>query len=86
MCHPPSVICHLPFLLPHSPFRIPHSSKAVECPQQLSVPGGLVATVALECRAAIERRAVAPLGVLLFLDLPVLGQQLLEPADVLIDD
>jgi len=42
--------------------------------------------VALEFRAAIERRAVAPLGGLLFLDFLVLDQQFLEPADVLIDD
>jgi len=84
ICHLPSAICHPPF--PHSPFRIPHSSKGFERPQQLSVPGGLVPVVALECRAAIQRRAVAPLGGLVCLDFLVLGQQLLEPVDALIDD
>jgi len=41
------------------------------------VPGGLVAAVPLECRAAIQRRAVDPIVCLDFL---MLGQQLLEPA------
>jgi hypothetical protein len=91
ICHPPSGICHPPFVIRHLCIPIPRSAfrilrKGVERPQQLSGPGGLVATVALESRAAIERRAVAPLGGVLFLDFLVLGQQLLEPADVLIDD
>jgi len=93
ICHPPSAICHLPFAtrilsfpIPRSEFRIPHYSEGFERPQQLSVPGGLVPAVALECRAAIERRAVAPLGGLVCLDFLVLGQQFLEPADVLIED
>ena len=50
------------------------------------MPGRLVAAVPLECRAAIQRRAVVPLGGLLCLDLLMLGQQLLEPADVPLDD
>ena len=50
------------------------------------MPGRLVAAVPLECRAAIQRRAVVPLGGLGGLDLLMLGQQLLEPADVPLDD
>src|SRR5208337_4796882 len=42
--------------------------------------------VPLECRAAIQRRAVVPLGGLGGLDFLMLGQQLLEPADVPLDD
>ncbi|MGZ3383006.1 MAG: hypothetical protein ACXVBB_22490, partial [Isosphaeraceae bacterium] len=50
------------------------------------MPGRLVAAVPLECRAAIQRRAVVPLGGLGGLDLLMLGQQLLEPADLPLDD
>jgi len=42
--------------------------------------------VPLELRAAIERRAVGPIGVLCRRAGLVVGQQLLEPADVPIDD
>ncbi len=98
--HLPSVIRHLPsvirhpafaiflffFPIPHSEFRIPHFPKGFQRSQQLSLPGGLVAAVPLECRAAIERRAVVPLVGLVGLDFLMLGQQLLEPADVPLDD
>ena len=98
--HPASVIRHLPsvirhpafairlfcFPIPRSAFRIPHSSKGFERPHQLAMPGGLVAAVPLECRAAVQRRAVVPLGGLGGLDLLMLGQQLLERADVPLDD
>ncbi|MGZ3357505.1 MAG: hypothetical protein ACXVBO_22015, partial [Isosphaeraceae bacterium] len=62
--HLPSVIRHLTFAIrlfcfpiPRSAFRIPHSSKGFQRSHQLAVPGGLVAAVPLECRAAIQRRA-----------------------------
>ena len=100
MCHLTFVIRHLPsfirhltfairlfaFPIPRSEFLLPHFSKGFERSQQLTVPGGLVAAVPLECRAAIQRRAVVPLGGLGGLDLLMLGQQLLEPADVPLDD
>ena len=50
------------------------------------MPGRLVAPEPLEPRAEIERRAVGPLGVLDRFDGLLLGQQLLEPADVPLDD
>ncbi len=50
------------------------------------MPGGLVAAVPLECRAAIQRRAVVPLVGLLGLDFLMFRQQLLEPAGVPLDD
>ena len=50
------------------------------------MPGGLVAAVPLECRAAIERRAVVPVVGLVGLDFLMLGQQILDSADVLLDD
>ena len=98
--HPPSIIRHLPsvirhltfairlfcFPIPRSAFRIPHFPKGFQRSHQLAMPGGLVAAVPLECRAAIQRRAVVPLGGLGGLDLLMLGQQLLEPADVPLDD
>src|SRR5271157_2189860 len=93
ICHLPSVIRHLTlairlfaFPIPRSEFLLPHFSKGFERSQQLSVPGGLVAAVPLECRAAIQRRAVVPLGGLVCLDFLMLGQQLLEPADVPLDE
>jgi len=93
ICHLTFAIRHLTFAIrlftfpiPHSAFRIPHFSQGFERSQQLPVPGGLVAAVPLECPAAIQRRAVVPLGGLVCLDFLMLGQQLLEPADVLLDD
>ena len=91
--HLPSVIRHLGFAIrlfcfpiPRSEFLLPHFSKGFQRSHQLSVPGRLVAAVPLECRAAIQRRAVVPLVGLVGLDLLMLGQQLLEPADVPLDD
>src|SRR5271157_896906 len=93
ICHLPSVIRHLTFAIrlfafpiPRSEFLLPHFPKGFQRSQQLAVPGRLVAAVPLECRAAIQRRAVVPLGGLVCLDFLLLGQQLLEPADVLLDD
>ncbi len=82
--HSSSAIWPLPSAF--SPFRIPHSSQRVQRSHQLAVPDGLVAAVPLECRAAIQRRAVVPLGGLVCLDFLMLCQQFLEPADVLLDD
>ena len=91
--HLPSVIRHLTFAIrlfafpiPRSEFLLPHFSKGFERSQQLTVPGGLVAAVPLEFRAAIQRRAVVPLVGLVGLDFLMLGQQLIEPADVPLDD
>ena len=91
--HLPSVIRHPAFAIRlfcfpilHSKIRNPQFPKLFQRPHQLAVPGGLVAAVPLECRAAIQRRAVVPLGGLGGLDLLMLGQQLLEPADVPLDD
>ncbi len=50
------------------------------------MPGRLVPPVPLECRAAIQRRAVVSLVGLVGLDLLMPGQQFLEPADVPLDD
>ena len=93
ICHLPSVIRHLTFAIrlfafpiPRSEFLLPHFPKGFQRSHQLAVPGRLVPPVPLECRAAIQRRAVIPLGGLVGLDLLMLGQQLLEPADVPLDD
>src|SRR5208337_304183 len=90
---PASVIRHLTFAIrlfcfpiPRCEFLLPHFPKGFERLHQLAVPGRLVAAVPLECRAAIQRRAVVPLGGLVGLDLLMLGQQLLEPADVPLDN
>src|SRR5271157_5730328 len=74
------------FPIPRSEFRIPHFLTHVHRSHQLALPGGLVAPVPLEFRAAIQRRAIVPLGGLLGLDCLMLGQQLLEPAGVPLDD
>jgi len=84
--HLPSGICHPPFLLPHSAFRIPHSAQRFQSSHQLAVPGGLVAALPLECRAAIQRRAVVPLVSLVGRDFLMLGQQPLKPSNVPLDD
>jgi len=84
--HPAFAIRLFCFPIPQSKTRNPQFPKRFQCSQQLSVPGGLVAAVPLECRAAIQRRAVLPLGGLVCLDFLMLGQQLLEPADVPLDD
>jgi len=86
ICHLAFVIRHSCFPIPHSEFRISHFPKGFQRSHQLAVPGGLVAAVPLECRAAIQRRAVVPLGGLFGLDFLMLGQQLLEPADVPLDE
>src|SRR5208337_912741 len=82
ICHLPSAICHLPFAIrllafpiSRSEFLLPHFPKGFERPHQLAVPGGLVAAVPLECRAAIQRRAVVPLVSLVGRDFLMLGQQ-----------
>jgi hypothetical protein len=56
-------ICHLTFAIPRSEFPIPHSAQRVQRPQQLPRLGRLVPPVPLERLAAIERRAVGPIGV-----------------------
>src|SRR5271166_193002 len=84
--HPAFVTCHFSFPIPRSEFLLPHFSKGFQRSQQLSVPGGLVPPVPLECRSAIQRRAVVPLGGLVCLDFLMLGQQVIEPADVPLDD
>src|SRR5271157_443641 len=84
--HLSSAVRHPPSAIPAFPFRIPHSSQRVQRPQQLPCLGRLVPPVPLERRAAIERRAVGPIGVLGRFAGLVPGQQFLEPADVLIDD
>src|SRR5271157_2716465 len=98
--HLPSAIWHLPsaisscpfpnpnseFPVPSSTFRIPHFLQHVERPQQLPRLGRLVPPVPLEPQAAIQRRAVGPIGVFDRFDGLVPGQQLLEPALVPIDD
>ena len=45
-----------------------------------------MAAVRLECQAAIQHRAVVPLVGLVGLDFLVLDQQVIEPADVPLDD
>ena len=91
--HLPSVIRHPAFAIRlfcfpilHSKIRNPQFPKLFQRSDQLAVPGGLVAAVPLECRAAIHRRAVVLLVGLVCLDFLMLGQQLLEPADVPLDD
>ncbi len=74
------------FLIPRSEFLLPHFSKGFQRSQQLAVRGGLVAAVPLEYRAAIQRRAVVPLVGLVGLDFLMLGQQVVEPAEVALDD
>src|SRR5271157_4132941 len=76
----PSVIRRLTFAIrlfalpiPRSEFLLPHFPKGFQRSHQLAVPGGLVAAVPLECRAAIQRRAVVPLGGLGGLDFLMLG-------------
>ncbi len=93
ICHLPSVVRHptsvirlFCFSIPHPKIRNPQFPKLFQRSDQLAVPGGLVAAVPLECRAAIQRRAIVPLVGLVGLDFLMLGQQLLEPADVPLDD
>ncbi|MGA2702944.1 MAG: hypothetical protein ABSH35_17850 [Isosphaeraceae bacterium] len=98
ICHPAFAIRHPAFAIrhpafairlfpiPHYKIRIPQFPKRFQRSYQLSVPGRLVPPVPLELRAAIECRAVGPIGVLCRRAGLVMGQQLLEPADVPIDD
>jgi hypothetical protein len=58
---PPATVFGFAFPIPLSEFLLSHFPKGFERSQQLSVPGGLVAVVPPECRAAIQRRAVVPL-------------------------
>src|SRR5208337_2765190 len=66
--HPAFAIRLFCFPIPHSKIRHPHFTERFQRSQQLSVPGGLVAAVPLECRAAIQRCAVVPLVGLVGLD------------------
>ncbi len=84
--HPAFAIRLFCFPIPRSEFLLPHFPKGFQRSHQLAVPGALIAAMPLECRAAIQRRAVVPLVGLVGLDLLMLGQQLLEPADVPLDD
>ena len=86
--HPPSEICHPPFRLPHSPFQNPQSAISETLPASTSArgagPTGSGGAARMPgCnpapRGRIARRPRRP-------RFPLLGQQLLEPADVPLDD
>ena len=82
MCHLPFVIRHLPsvirhltfairlfaFPIPRSEFLLPHFPKGFERPQQLTVPGGLVAAVAARIPGCNPAPRGRPVGVLVGLD------------------